>query len=386
MDDDTPADGWDYSMIWRKDEPGIGGILQNQYVSVSTQELFKESRISLDLRVSHWKNGSSGCYIPTRSDNSGRPPQSSSEANRGKNLSGCDTLGFNIKATGLAQRKNLKIQLIDSRDKKTDLLNLIEFSSLSENWEHVEIPLDEFSWASGVDISSINFIAFIVDKSEPEGDFEIFFNNMVFINKGIFWRKRFKIAFENPDQNSPSWTYCGIWAGNGTKIEKWNPYNNIPLDRIEKYQGFSSLKIHVNQSPGGYAGVWFSGNQNGDGTPPSDWDDLGSPKNIMPYNTLRFFIKVYGKKPSAKFQLSDVNKNDTGKISLLKYANVTNTWQEVLIPFKNIPWKKFQKEKFMDLVFSIDDDQPAGEFTVFLDNIEFIRLPDSSFSKTNLIR
>ncbi len=199
-----------------------------------------------------------------------------------------------------------------------------------------------------------------------------------FINTGIKLKKRFKIVFEDPSIDDGAWNFSGVWEGNGTKIEVGpNAQDkNIPISIDEKYQGFTSLKFYVNQKKGGYAGAWFSGNFQGKGVPPDNWEDYDTPKDISPYNAIQVYTKIIGKGVCGRFELGDVNKNASSKIDVAKYLKVLNKWEKVVIPFKDINWQKFDKTKFKEFKFMLDDDCPAGEYFLYIDNLEFIELPE----------
>lgn len=371
FEDNTPDDGWDFSKTWQKNRDKISVVnATNKNVKVSKKEYF-EGDTSLKLHIRHCKNGYAGCYITTRLDNTGMPPLSSYEANQGKDISNCDTLEFWVKGEGQAKIKNVRIELVDSNELYTDKLILIDYISPGKQWKKVEIPLDEFNWNSGINMKSIKAVTFFVQENDPYGEYILYIDNMRFIRKGIKWKKRFKLVFEDTSMGDKAWNFSGIMEGRGTQIEKSAYYKSIPVSTNEKYKGFSSLKIDVYQNRMGWGYLWFTGDNKGDGVPPENWEDFNTPKDISPYDTLSFWIKGKGK-CEGKLELSDINGHPTAKMDLIEYVNITGHWSNVIIPFKDIYWQDFDKTKFKEIKFIIDDKHPPGEFTVYIDNLEFI--------------
>ncbi len=69
--------------------------------------------------------------------------------------------------------------------------------------------------------------------------------------------------------------------------------------------------------------------------------------------------------------MGDVNKNTIQKINLAKYIKKLNDWQEIVIPFSEMNWLKFDKKQFKELRIMVDDDHSEGELIVYIDNFEF---------------
>ncbi len=373
LEDPTPLDGWEYCYTWQGEQDKIGTRGKNKNILVSTKEFYK-GKSSLKLEISHFEKGYCGVQILTGADNKGIPAGSWDEANTGKDISNCDTLEFYIKAEGKAKVKNVKIEIMDTNDLTTDKLFLIDYIKPQEKWQKVQIPLDEFSWIYGFNKKSLKGITFMVEQNDPYGKYILYIDDLRFIKKGIKMKKRFKVIFEDDSIEDGAWNFSGSWEGNRSTIEKSDYYENIPISMKEKYKGYSSFKFHVNQKKGGWAGCFFCGGFEGKGIPPKNWEDLDTPKDISPYNTLQFWVKGEGR-VGGRLELGDVNKNVTAKIEIENKIKISNKWQKVVIPFKEIKWKKFDKKKFKEIKLQVDDDYPEGEFTLYIDNLEFIKLP-----------
>lgn len=46
-----------------------------------------------------------------------------------------------------------------------------------------------------------------------------------------------------------------------------------------------------------------------------------------------------------------------------------------MLPFELIELEKFDKTKFKEFKYHVDDDYPECEFTLYIDNLKFIELP-----------
>ncbi len=91
LDDPAISDGWEFSSSWIGEPDQFGTVSESKNLMVSTSE-FHSGNSSLMLQINHKKKGYCGGMVTTSTQNNGTPASSWEEANKGKNISGCETL------------------------------------------------------------------------------------------------------------------------------------------------------------------------------------------------------------------------------------------------------------------------------------------------------
>lgn len=370
FEDPSPENGWDYCFTWQGDGDQIGIVGEYKNVMVSTEE-FHSGKTSLLLEIDHLERGFCGVWLTTGAGNLGQPATSWDEVNAGHDISACDTMVFWIKGVGKAKIKNIQIELQDTKDRKTDKLHLVDYIKADKKWRKVQIPLNEFAWDDEFNKKKLKAIVFLVESSDPAGKYNLYIDDFKFIKKGRKLKKRFKLIFDDKTTDDKAWNYSGSWEGNGSTVIKTSHHDNMPISLKEKYKGFTSFQFSFKQKKEGWVGCYLTGSRKGTGTPPESMEDCNKPIDISVYNNIRFWIKGK-KKVHARMALGDVNNNLSKKIELSKYVSAKNKWQEVLISYKDISWQSFDPKQFKEIKLIVDADHPKGEFTVYIDNFEFI--------------
>lgn len=372
LDDPTVENGWEFSELWQQNKDQLSQVNNNIIVN---DKVFHNRKISLQLAMEHHQNGYNGCAVFTRSDNSGLPPVTAQDAHQGKDISQCDMLEFRVKAAGKTKMKNFKIQLKDIHGKNTDKLFLTDYLIPGAKWQLVRIPLNDFSWVAGINRKVIRSVNFFVEPDDPPGKYVFYLNQIRFLRTGVKKSARFKLVYNDNSLQDGAWNFSGAVVGNGTRIMTSAYHKNLMSSFREKYKGSSCLKIVLKQIRFGWGFFWFSGSSDGSGVPPSDWNDYNTPKDISVYNAIQLWIKGQGR-CYAKIEMTDTDNKNTGKIELMTDPVLPDKWTRIIIPFIDIPWDYFNTQKFKDIKFIFDDTHPPGEVTIYIDNLEFIQIPE----------
>jgi len=373
VDDDSISDnGWNFSI----DGQGGTSVIEtnsNGDVTISTTEYYSGNS-SLKLHFIHTKASGNyaWCIIGTDPDNDGTPPDNWTEFNTGKDISLANTLEFWVKAEGTGL-KQVGIELESVNGKKSDRLLLADYVSADSTWKKVTIPFSDFSFRAGVDLANLKTINFSINENEPSGDWTLYIDDLKFVYSNIIQRSNFKFAYEDTSPSDGAWNYSWKWEGGGSTIETDpNGWGNIPTSTNIKYKGYTSIKWHISQIAGGYAGGAISCNSNGFGIQPADWAEHDSgPGNASGFEVLRFWIK--GNPNSiARIEIQDVNDNNTdNKLDLTNYVKVTTNWQKVEISLNDFGWSTADKSHIKVIKFMADSDFPPGDWTFYIDNMEF---------------
>lgn len=365
---------WDRSLHSTSGGSFIDVISGNPPVSTN---YYYNGTCSLKFHFHHPGIGACLSGITTSTDGMGIEATNSIDANKGKDISNTDTIDFWVKASNVSGNNTMKIHLWDTNNNVTDRVILKDYVILNHtSWTHVTIPLDDFVWFSGIDKTIIKYVTFSLEPNDPNGDWILYIDDFKFVNENRMPDPKFKFVYENRPASPLEWKYTVVWEGNGSTLEhivdggdKW-----LPVSSSEKYKGYTSLKFHINQASGGWAGAAFSGDDKGDGIEPNGWGDINASKDISSYKALSFWIKG-SNNTVGRFQFEDVDtsgNDSSAKIELTDHVWVTNKWQKVIIPITNLDWKNCDNSKIKFLKFMIDSDHSAGEFTCFIDNLEFV--------------
>ncbi len=362
---------WDRSLSSGSGFSYIDTFLGNPPVSTN---FYYSDACSLKFHFHHPGIGACLCGITTSTDRTGIEATNSNDANKGKDISNTDTIDFWVKASNASENNTMKIHLWDTNNKVTDRVILKDYVILDHtSWTHVTIPLDDFVWFSGTDKTIIKYVTFSLEANDPNGDWILYVDDFKFVNENRISNPKYKFVYENRPASDSRWEYTWIWEGNGSTIEDIG--GNLITSSSEKYKGYTSLKFHINQASGGWAGAAFSGDSKGDGIEPNGWGDINADKDISSYKALSFWIKG-SNNTLGRFQFQDTDDDDSAKIELTDHVWVTNKWQKVVIPITNLDWQNCDNFKIKVLKFMTDSDHPAGEFTCFIDNLEFVTVID----------
>lgn len=371
--EDRNANGeWEFLNQWRNGGDDIETVLPWSNIPLSLTNY--SGTYSLKLHFNHLRaNGrSAGCSITTSTDGTGRHPINDTDKNKGKDISTMDAFQFYVKATNASGINTVGIKIGDSSGKETDKILLKDYISLTDTqWHYVRIPLVDFSWRNGIDKTIITKVNFQIEQYDPSGEWALLVDNAKFTNANLSVNSNFKCIYEADGDVDLVWEYSGVSTNTngGLNIETVGGTGNLPVSTNQQYKGNTSLKIHVTKhNVDGWGYMWISCNSNGYGVPPSN---PSARKDISSYSGLRFYIK--GETNTlGRMEIGDTDGNSTKKIELTDHVWVTNGWQEVIIPFSDIDWTNCDRTRFKEIKFIIEPDHAIGEFTCYIDNLEFI--------------
>lgn len=183
-----------------------------------------------------------------------------------------------------------------------------------------------------------------------------------------------KWAFNDTD--SPldnAWNYSYLSSQWGTSSIEWSG-TDIPTDSVNVYEGSTAIKLHYNFD--GLAGSGALGfivsDPDKDGTPP-DYDyEMQTGKDISLYEYLSFYIKG-DTNSDAMIEIMDTEFKASTKFHLTNYVKVTQEWQFVKIPYKDIDWGDCDKTSIKAIQVIVEDGHGIlpGDFTFYLDSIAF---------------